>query len=157
MSLQQPALKMSKSHVDPRSRILLTDTAESIRTKLMAALTDSTNAVSYDPAGRPGVANLLELLALVGEDAKASNDSHQDVTASAAAIAAELDGQPLRVLKERTANAVVRRLAGVRERFVDALERDGGAYLDRVAAHGSKKAQANAQETMEAVRTAVGL
>ena len=47
MSLQQPHLKMSKSdNPDPKSRILITDDAESIKRKIMSALTDSTNTVS---------------------------------------------------------------------------------------------------------------
>ncbi|OAA55605.1 tryptophanyl-tRNA synthetase [Niveomyces insectorum RCEF 264] len=165
MSLQQPTQKMSKSHADARSRILLTDTAEAATAKIMAARTDSTNAVTYDALQRPGVANLLEILALVGEEGSGGSSGgsagadgeDNNTAAAAAALAAELEGQPLRVLKERVAAAVVRRLAGVRARFVDVLERDGGAYLDRVADHGAHKARANAAETMDAVRTALGL
>ena len=51
MSLQEPHLKMSKSDTDPRSRILITDSADEIHRKIMSALTDSTNSVSYDPEG----------------------------------------------------------------------------------------------------------
>ncbi|CAK7225334.1 Tryptophan--tRNA ligase, mitochondrial [Sporothrix curviconia] len=159
MSLQQPTQKMSKSHADERSRILLTDDAKTIRTKIMAALTDSTNAVSYDPTARPGVSNLLELLALVECDSlyRAATSSTASIEATAQALATEMEGKTLGALKKRVAEVVVERLAGVRERFADVLERDGGAYLDRVAEHGAKQARANTAETMDAVRTAIGL
>ncbi|RQM06458.1 hypothetical protein DH86_00002299, partial [Scytalidium sp. 3C] len=68
MSLQDPQQKMSKSHADVRSRILITDTPEDIHRKIMAALTDSTNSVSYEPETRPGVANLLHLLSYFDGD-----------------------------------------------------------------------------------------
>lgn len=161
MSLQQPTQKMSKSHADERSRILLTDDAKAIRAKIMGAKTDSTNAVSYDPENRPAVSNLLELLALMeGEKNStysAATSSNASAEASAQSLAAEMEGKTLGVLKTRLADATVQRLVGVRERFTDALERDDGAYLDRVAEHGAKKARKNSEETMDAVRTAIGL
>lgn len=161
MSLQQPTQKMSKSHANERSRILLTDDAKTIRTKIMGAVTDSTNAVSYDPTERPAVSNLLELLALMEGDKNsaysAATSSNASIEASAQALAAEMEGKTLGVLKKRLAEAAVERLSGIRERFADVLERDGGAYLDRVAEHGAKKARANSEETMDAVRTAIGL
>ncbi|CAK7262642.1 Tryptophan--tRNA ligase, mitochondrial [Sporothrix epigloea] len=159
MSLQQPTQKMSKSHADARSRILLTDDDETIRNKIMAALTDSTNAVTYDPKTRPGVSNLLELLALVeGDDLYHTvTSSTASIEAVAQALATEMEGKTLGFLKKRVAEAVIRRLVGVRQRFADVLERDDGAYLDRVAEHGAKQARANTAETMDAVRTAIGL
>lgn len=161
MSLQQPTQKMSKSHADERSRILLTDDAKTIRKKIMGALTDSTNSVSYDPENRPAVSNLLELLALMEGDNNsaysAATTSNASVEATAQSLATEMDGKILGVLKSRLADAAVQRLSGIRERFTDVLERDGGAYLDKVAEHGAKKARANTEETMDAVRTAIGL
>jgi tryptophanyl-tRNA synthetase len=148
MSLQQPNQKMSKSATDPRSRILLTDTPAEIRKKIMGALTDSTNAVSYDPVNRPGVSNLLELLSIFGE----GNGGK-----SAAELAEEMGSSNLGQLKARVADAVLEGIGGVRERFLDFLERDDGKYLDRVEAGGARKANASAQETMELVRAAVGL
>ncbi|KIH92943.1 tryptophanyl-tRNA synthetase [Sporothrix brasiliensis 5110] len=161
MSLQQPAQKMSKSSTDARSRILLTDDAKTIHDKIMGARTDSTNAVSYDRENRPAVSNLLELLALMeGDDNSpysAATTSNASVEATAQALATEMDGKSLGQLKRRVAEAAVQRLSGIRERFTDVLERDGGAYLDRVAEHGAKKAKENSEETMDAVRTAIGL
>lgn len=145
MSLQNPTQKMSKSDPNPRSRVLLTDTPDEITKKIMSALTDSTNAVSYDPENRPGVANLLELLSVFDKAGR-----------SPTALADELKGANLRDLKTQAAATVVQGLAGMRERFLDVLSRNGGRYLDEVEAEGAEKANANAQVTMNIVRSAVG-
>lgn len=146
MSLQQPKQKMSKSHGDPQSTVLLSDSAEAATAKITAALTDSTNGVSYDPDARPGVANLLDIWAAL------------DIAGRPAVeLARDLDGAPLRELKARVAAAVVEAVAPIRARFLEILSRDGGAYVDRVAAYGTARARANAAETMERVRSAVGL
>jgi len=146
MSLQQPVHKMSKSHEDALSRVQLADTPEEVRTKIMAARTDSTNAVSYDPEGRPGVSNLLDILSALDGAGK-----------SPEVLAQEMTGAGLRALKVRTADAVVEGLAGVRDRYLDALSRRQGDYLNDVAEAGASRARANADETMAAVRAAVGL
>ena len=62
MSLKDPSLKMSKSHLDSRSRILLSDTHEDIASKINLAVTDSLPLISYDPHNRPGISNLIEIL-----------------------------------------------------------------------------------------------
>lgn len=145
MSLQQPTQKMSKSHADPRSRIVLTDTPEEIRKKVMAALTDSTNAVAYDPDARPGVSNLLEMISIFDAAGRSPEE-----------VAAELSGANLRALKESAADAINGGLGTIRERYLEVLAQDGGRYIDHVAEHGARKARANAEETMEGVRAAVG-
>ncbi len=159
MSLQDPTQKMSKSHPDARSRILITDDANAIRARIMGARTDSINAVSYDPATRPGVSNLLELYALVDDDGSDSSTGTGSIEERARALGekGDLAGRPYGYFKSRVAEAVVRRMSGIRERFLDVLERDGGAYLDHVAEYGAKKARANTDETMDAVRSAIGL
>lgn len=147
MSLQQPTQKMSKSHTDPRSRILLTDAPDEIQRKVASALTDMINSVSYDPTNRPGVSNLLQLLSLF-EDAGGKGPAE---------LADELAGANLKVLKTRVADAVVRGMEGVRDRYFDFLQRDGGKYLDDVQEGGAARARENAGKTMEIVRSAVGL
>ena len=58
---------MSKSNPDVRSRILLTDSYSQIRSKLRGAVTDSITGISYDPVNRPGISNLLTILAACRE------------------------------------------------------------------------------------------
>lgn len=147
MSLQKPTHKMSKSHADPRSRILITDPEDEIRRKVSAALTDMTNSVSYDPDARPGVSNLLRLLSLFEADGRRGPEE----------LAAELEGASLGALKARVADAVVRGMGGVREKYHEFMEMDGGMYLDEVQEKGAVKARESAGETMKIVRSAVGL
>ncbi len=146
MSLKQPHLKMSKSHADPKSRILITDVADDIRAKIKGSLTDSMAGVSYDPVGRPGVANLLDIMAHCSE-----NDS------TPVELAADCEALSMRAFKERVAARVVDTLAPIRERYHEIIDRDGGRFIDDVAARGAAEARAGAEETMERVRVLVGL
>jgi tryptophanyl-tRNA synthetase len=146
MSLQQPLEKMSKSHADHRSRILITDSADEIEKKIMSALTDSQNWVSYDPKTRPGVSNLINLLSVLDEEGR-----------GAAELAASFHGSTLKDLKLRLIDAVITNLAGVRERFIELLSADDGQYLDFIEANGAKRARASAEETIQIVREATGL
>lgn len=152
MSLTNPTAKMSKSDANPSSRILLTDEPDVVRKKISRALTDSDiNTVTYDPAARPGVSNLLEILTILEEG--------QKTTTTPAETARQFDGvqRPLKVLKERAAEAVVREFGDVRERYRELLEKRGGAWLDEIEAVGAEKARANADATMKRVKEAIGL
>src|SRR6266480_6533138 len=62
--LQDPTRKMSKSEDSPQGTILLLEDPVSIERKIKRAVTDTGTDVVYDPENRPGVANLLELLAI---------------------------------------------------------------------------------------------
>lgn len=146
MSLQNPATKMSKSHSDPRSQIFITDDADTIRTKFKAALTDSTNSVSYDPVNRPGVANLIEILSIFDEQGRTAGE-----------VAQELEGQKLIELKTRVGEAVVRELEPVRDRYKRLAGEDQSSYIDDVLRKGTEAASRSARETMDLVRSAIGL
>ncbi|MCW1908192.1 MAG: tryptophan--tRNA ligase [Candidatus Saccharibacteria bacterium] len=62
--LQDPTKKMSKSDDTGNGVIFLGDTPETAAKKIMSATTDSVGKVAYDPDKQPGVANLLQILAL---------------------------------------------------------------------------------------------
>src|SRR5581483_7312965 len=62
MDLQEPTAKMSKSRGNPQGRIELFEDPASIARKVRRAVTDAGSEVRYDPATKPGVSNLLELL-----------------------------------------------------------------------------------------------
>ena len=63
MDLQHPERKMSKSVDSPLGTIGLLDSDEDITRKVRKAVTDTDGEVRYDRAAKPGLANLLELLA----------------------------------------------------------------------------------------------
>ena len=62
--LANPTTKMSKSDADDAvGTIRLLDPPDVIRRQIMRAVTDSENEVRHDEAAKPGVTNLLEILA----------------------------------------------------------------------------------------------
>ncbi len=63
MDLQEPTRKMSKSVSSPLGTVLVLDPPEEIDRKVRKAVTDTETEVRYDPVAKPGVSNLLELLA----------------------------------------------------------------------------------------------
>ncbi len=64
-SLRNPQKKMSKSVNDPAGTILLSDTPDDARKKIMSATTDSFGEIQFDYLERPGISNLLQILALL--------------------------------------------------------------------------------------------
>src|SRR5262249_38079579 len=63
--LIDPNKKMSKSDESGRGIIFLGDNPDEAATKIMGATTDSVGAIHLDRAGQPGIANLLQILALL--------------------------------------------------------------------------------------------
>lgn len=63
MDLQMPEAKMSKSIDSPQGTVLLSDTEAEITKKLKRAVTDNDGEVRFDPSAKPGVSNLLTILA----------------------------------------------------------------------------------------------
>ncbi len=74
-SLRNPEKKMSKSVEDPAGTIMLSDSPEDAAKKIMEATTDSVGKISYDWEKQPGIANLLQILALLSD--KPQNEVNQ--------------------------------------------------------------------------------
>src|SRR5205823_13880995 len=62
-NLSDPRTKMGKTNDDDAGVLRLLDPPEVLRRKVSRAVTNTGREVRYDPAGQPGVANLLEILA----------------------------------------------------------------------------------------------
>lgn len=146
MSLKDPTLKMSKSHDDPRSRILLTDSPEDVDIKIRLAHTDSISGISYDPLNRPGISNLIEIMHHLGDGSTTCED-----------LAQKYSSLSKRQFKEVVSEHVASSLSNIRTDYERLLKADEGRYLDAVAAQGAVKARASAEETMVLVREALGL
>ncbi|KAL8771364.1 MAG: hypothetical protein Q9209_003270 [Squamulea sp. 1 TL-2023] len=146
MSLKDPRVKMSKSHEDPRSRILLNDSPEMIQMKIKAALTDSIDGLYYHPEQRPGVSNLLMLMSYM--------DACQR---SVEQIAAEGQALSMRAFKEEVAETLIKGMAELKERYDYFMDDAQSQYLRDVAAKGDEKARLKAEETMVLVREIVGI
>ncbi|KAL2037031.1 hypothetical protein N7G274_010316 [Stereocaulon virgatum] len=146
MSLREPRLKMSKSHQDPRSRIQINDNPQLIRDKIRVALTDSMTGVSYDPANRPGLSNLLDIMSYLDNQRRAPED-----------FARLYHAMSMRELKIEVTKSITEGLASVRDKYNSLMESDGGRFLDEVGMNGTIKARREAEKTMSAVRRVIGL
>ncbi|MBD0707582.1 MULTISPECIES: tryptophan--tRNA ligase [unclassified Streptomyces] len=140
MDLQDPTSKMGKSHVDGAGIVYLLDDAETVRRKIMRAVTDSGRNVEYDRDVKPGIANLLDLMA-------AATDAHPaDLAGAYGSYGA---------LKKDTADAVVELLRPLRERHA-ALAADPG-FVDQVLKDGAERARAMARPLVDQAYRAIGL
>lgn len=141
MSLQEPTRKMSKS--DPEDcYIALLDPPEVIRRKVKRAVTDSDALIRYDPAEKPGVSNLLSIIA-----ALTSQMPQQ--------IADELQGQGYGALKERVSDCIIETLLPIQKEHKRLMA--DKAYLQAVLDQNAQAAANLARRTMEKVRRKVGL
>ena len=132
---------MSKSDKDPLSRIELLDSPDHIREKIRKAVSDFTPHVTYDPAERPGVSNLIDILCACTDlcvEEVCETSLHLDTAG----------------FKSRVAEAVIERLRPIREEFLR-LRRDQ-SYLDGVMNAGNERASLKANATYEKVRQMVG-
>ena len=140
MDLQSPERKMSKSLDSPQGTVRVLDDPAVIERKFKRAVTDSGSEVRFDPQAKPGVSNLLAILA------------------------AATDGDPVALaerydrygpLKADTAEAVIELLRPLQARFAE-LAADPGE-TDRILAHGADRARKTAGATMVRVRDRLGL
>jgi tryptophanyl-tRNA synthetase len=140
MDLQDPTRKMSKSESSPQGTILLDDPPETVDRKVRRAVTDAGAEVRYDPVNKPGVSNLLELLAA------ATSGNPVELASSYPNYGS---------LKKDTASALVEMLEPIQRRRGE-LARDP-AHVRSVLAEGAAKASKAAGPTWRRASAAVGL
>ncbi|KAJ3591835.1 hypothetical protein NHX12_006966, partial [Muraenolepis orangiensis] len=141
-SLRDPTAKMSKSDPQAMATIHLSDSPDDIVLKIRRAVTDSTSEVTFDPAGRPGVSNLVSVHAAVAGL----------TPEEALGRARGLDTGAYKLL---VADAVVQRLRPIREEM-ERLRADRG-HLERLLARGAQRARELAAPVLKDVRHRVGL
>ncbi len=140
MSLTDPRAKMSKSDPNPRSAILMLDTADDIRKKIKGAVTDSEPTVAHDWDAKPGISNLLELM---------SAATGRPVDALVGEYAATGYG----VFKEAVAEAVIELAAPIKARYGGLDDKEVAVLLEK----GADDARSSAERHQAEVRAAVGL
>jgi len=138
--LQDPTSKMSKSLGDAGTLNLLDDPS-ALAKKIKRAVTDTGASVHFDPLTKPGVSNLLTILAALS-DRPVPN------------VAADFQGQGYGVLKSAVADAVVGFAEPFAKRTNDLLA--DPAELDRILADGAQRAGAVAAGTLAAAYERVG-
>ena len=139
VDLQDPTSKMSKS--SPSGCAFLLDEDAPLSKKFKSAVTDSGREVTFDPAGKPGVSNLLTIqTALTGTPmdelvASYAGKGYGDLKGNTAAIVLDFV-QPIR--------------ARVNELMADQDQ------LRHLMGIGARKARATARETLARVYEGVG-
>jgi len=139
LDLQDPTSKMSKSL--PNGAVFLLDDPKVITKRIKSAVTDSDTAVRFDPVDKPGVSNLLSILAAFTE---------RDVES----VAKDYHGKGYGALKGDTAEAVV----GFAQPFAARVAelRADPAELERLMAAGAAKAREVASVTLATVYERMG-
>jgi tryptophanyl-tRNA synthetase len=142
MDLQRPTAKMSKSADSPVGTLPLLDAPSALTKRIKSAVTDSGTEVRYDSDEKPGVSNLLEILAATTRRPVAD-------------VEAELAGAQYGTLKASVAEAVVECVRPLQERYAE-LEKDPGEVA-RIIAAGAGRARELAAPVVERARRAAGL
>ena len=140
-SLTDPTKKMSKSSDDEKSKILLSDSPEAARKKIMSATTDSAGRVNFDWDTQPGITSLLQILSLL------SGRSQEDVNTEW--VGNERYGD----LKQAVADQVAVFLADFQARYDSISDDDLRSSLERSETAMSQVAN----ETLLRAQKAVGL
>lgn len=138
--LQEPTAKMSKSSSSEAGIVYLLDDPAVIMKKFKRAVTDSDAEVRFDRAAKPGVSNLLEILAAC-----------RGGTPEAVAAAYSQYGP----LKADTGEAVVEMLTPIQSRYRELME--DKAELARLLHRGADKARAVAGATLTRAYAAIGM
>jgi len=138
--LQEPTAKMSKSSNVDAGIVYLLDEPTAILKKFKRAVTDSDGEVRFDRAEKPGVSNLIEILA-----ACTSRTPQQ--------VAGEYTQYG--PLKADAGEAVVEILAPIQHRYHELM--GDKAELSRLLRTGAEKARAVASATLERTYSNIGL
>ncbi|GAA4367372.1 tryptophan--tRNA ligase [Agromyces bauzanensis] len=139
--LQEPTAKMSKSAASEAGLVKLLDDPAVTAKKFRSAVTDTGREVRYDPAGKPGVSNLLDILAAV-------------TGRTIPELETEYQGRGYGDFKTDVADAVVERVAPIRARTLELM--DDPAELDRLLAIGAARASERAERMLRTVYDRVG-
>mgnify|MGYP002629718234 FL=1 len=139
MDLQNPTSKMSKSGDDDSGVIYLLDEPSKIEKKIKRAVTDSDSEVVFDRERKPGLANLLEILAA------ATNTTPQKAAENYTRYGD---------LKTASADAVIAMLAPIQARYKELL--NDKPELMRLIHKGNHRAQAVASATLDRAQKSIG-
>jgi tryptophanyl-tRNA synthetase len=140
-NLQEPDRLMSTSRGAPAGVVRLVDPPDEIRRKFKTAVTDSGREIVHEPKSKPGISNLIEIMAVAtGRTVKE--------------IVADYEGKGYGQFKPDVGEAVVELLAPYQERYRQLREDD--TELRRLLALGADKARASAQPTLDQMYERMG-
>jgi tryptophanyl-tRNA synthetase len=140
-NLQEPERLMSTTRGAPQGVVRMVDAPDVIRKKFKTAVTDSGTDVRHAPEEKPGISNLIEIMAV------ATGSSIADVES-------RYDGQGYGRFKEDVGEAVVELLGPIQRRYEEL--RADEAELRRMLARGAEKAREASAPTLEAMYERMG-
>ena len=140
-NLQEPERLMSTTRGAPAGVVRLVDSPDEIRRKFKTAVTDSGREILHKPTAKPGIANLIEIMAV------ATGDSIRE-------IEMRYEGKGYGQFKQDVGDAVVELLAPFQARYRE-LRADDTELL-RMLALGAQKAAAAARPTLDAMYERMG-
>jgi tryptophanyl-tRNA synthetase len=152
MNLADPAGKMGKSstvYARPAEGVAppqgagvihLLEKPELVRRKVSRAMTDSVGVVTYDPTRKPGVSNLLEILA-------ACERAEPEAVASRFTSYAQL--------KEALTEGIVETLAPIQRRYAELVA--DRSTLEEIRRQGARRVRDRARDTVDRAKHAIGL
>jgi tryptophanyl-tRNA synthetase len=140
MDLQDPSSKMSKSSAADSGCVYLLDEPAAVLKKFKRAVTDSDTDVRFDREHKPGVSNLLEILAA------ATGESPEKVAGRYSQYGP---------LKTDTGEAVVELLRPIQARYGELMADRG--ELQSLLRKGAAKAGAVAATTLARAQSAIGM
>jgi len=142
MDLQDPTSKMSKSAQSPAGLVDLLDEPKVVAKRIRSAVTDTEREVRVDREAKPGVSNLLGILAAL-------------TSRTPEAVAVDYEGKGYGDLKAGVAEVVLAELEPFQARFAELCA--DPAELDRILAAGAERARAVASVTLARAYDRVGL
>lgn len=143
LSLANPSSKMSKSDKNQNATIYLNDDADTIIKKIRKAVTDSiSDKFYYDPAERPGVSNLINVVS--GVRRLPVSEIESDI----ANIRSHSD------FKNYVSEVLVEELKEPRERFN--LYMSDPAHLENITKKGAHNASELAEANLKTIKNLMG-
>ncbi|WQU97918.1 tryptophan--tRNA ligase [Helicobacter pylori] len=139
MGLDEPQVKMSKSHKGANHAIFLLDEPDVIVRKIKKATTDSIGTIQFD-ATREGIFNLLNIYMLLSDETQES-------------IEERFKNKGYGDFKKELAEVIIQALKPIQERYREISDDEVKAVLD----HGVKKARPLAQMTYQKAKELMGL
>ncbi len=139
MGLDDPKVKMSKSHQGANHAIFLLDEPDIIVKKIKKAATDSMGVIAFDEK-REGVFNLLNIYMLL------SNESPEN-------IEERFKNKGYGDFKKELAEVMIQALKPIQERYKEISDDEVKAVLD----HGVEKARPLARATYQKAKELMGL
>ncbi|WP_162974491.1 tryptophan--tRNA ligase [Helicobacter pylori] len=139
MGLDDPKVKMSKSHQGANHAIFLLDEPDIIVKKIKKAATDSMGVIAFDEK-REGIFNLLNIYMLLSDE----NPEN---------IEERFKNKGYGDFKKELAEVVIQSLKPIQERYKEISDDEVKAVLD----HGVKKARPLARATYQKAKELMGL